>query len=70
MSLATPALSAPTPTLVLDISETTAALKCGRTTVYELIANGEITGIKIGRRRLVTYESVAEYVARQAGAPA
>lgn len=66
MTVATPAPDTSTPTLVLDIPESAALLRCGRTTLYELIAGGEITGIKIGRRRLITYESLAAYVARQA----
>lgn len=52
--------------LVLDIPETAAELRCGRSTVYCLLNDGELTGIKIGRRRLVIYESVVEFVQRQA----
>lgn len=56
------------PVLVLDIMEATQVLHCGRTTVYELLKTGELTGLKIGKRRLITYASVAAYVNRQAAA--
>ena len=56
------------PTLVLDILEAADVLHRGRTTVYELLKTGELTGLKIGKRRLVTYASVAAYVNRQAAA--
>ena len=51
--------------LVLDIPETALLLRCGRSTVYELLSDGELTGLKIGRRRLVTHESVVTFVARR-----
>lgn len=52
--------------LVMDIPETAHWLRCGRSTVYSLLKDGELTGIKIGRRRLVTYESAVAFVRRQA----
>lgn len=51
--------------LVHDIPEAAHWLRCGRSTVYRLIEAGEIKGIKIGRRRLVTHESLVAFVARQ-----
>lgn len=57
----------PTPPLVHDIPETAALLRCGRSTVYELLGSGKLTGLKIGRRRLVTHESIVSFVKRQAG---
>lgn len=66
MTVATTTPEASTPALVLDISEACQALHCGRTTIYELLNAGEITGIRIGRRRLVTFESVSAFVARKA----
>ncbi|MGC5248184.1 helix-turn-helix domain-containing protein [Gordonia sp. DT219] len=35
-----------------------------RTTVYELVSAGELTKVKLGRRGLVTAESIAAYVDR------
>lgn len=54
------------PTLLLDIPEAATCLRCGRSTVYELLKAGEIRAIKIGRRRLVTHESIVEFVRRKA----
>ncbi|MFT4010886.1 MAG: helix-turn-helix domain-containing protein [Nocardioidaceae bacterium] len=55
------------PPLVVDIPEAQTALRCGRTKVYELLDNGELTGVKIGRKRLVTWSSIEAFVARQSG---
>lgn len=52
------------PALVHDILETAHWLRCGRSTVYELLNAGELRSIKIGRRRLVTHASIVEYVER------
>lgn len=54
----------PATAILLDIPETTEALRCGRSTVYELIAAGELTTIKIGRRRLVTRDSLVKFIER------
>jgi excisionase family DNA binding protein len=54
-----------TPTRLLwDIPEAGDVLRVGRTTVYELIARGELDAVHIGRRRLITASSVEAYVAR------
>ena len=37
----------------------------GRTTIYELLAEGEISAIKVGRRTLVKLGSLQEFLARQ-----
>ena len=42
-----------------------AHLGVGRTTVYRLMADGELTSITIGRCRRIPLASIAEYVARQ-----
>lgn len=48
--------------LLLDVNETARALSCGRTTVYGLIADGKLDTRKLGRRTLVTAESVRRLV--------
>lgn len=35
-----------------------------RSMVYELLAQGEIEGVKVGRRRMVTVDSMVAYVNR------
>lgn len=35
----------------------------GNTTIYELLKNGELKSIKIGRRRLILYSSIAALIA-------
>lgn len=65
-TVAEPTLSAPA--LVYDILEAAHVLRCGRSTIYELLKDGEIRSIHIGRRRLITHTSLVEYVNRLAGA--
>lgn len=36
----------------------------GRTKFYELLANGELRSVKVGRRRLVPANAIVEYVQR------
>lgn len=36
----------------------------GRTTLYELVARGDIVKVNIGRRGFITAESLGEYVDR------
>ena len=41
------------------------ALGLGRTKMFELVADGEIETIAIGRRRLIPVEAVHEFVERR-----
>jgi excisionase family DNA binding protein len=43
-------------------------LDMGRTTVYALMASGELRSVKIGRSRRVPADALAEYVGRLVGA--
>lgn len=43
---------------LLSIDETADALRIGRSKTYELIAEGRLDTVTIGRRRLVRIESV------------
>ncbi len=56
------------PDRLLDIDSAAAALSCGRSLIYGLIASGRLRSVKVGRRRLVPAEAVAEFIARAAEA--
>ncbi|MEG8040582.1 helix-turn-helix domain-containing protein [Sphingomonas sp. LR60] len=45
------------------MKEALAMIGIGRTSFYELVADGEITTVKIGRRRLVNVESLRRLAA-------
>lgn len=48
--------------LLHPITDAAAVLGIGRTTLYQLIASGEIQVIKIGRRTLIAQEELERYV--------
>ena len=50
---------------LLSIKNTEEALNLGHTKVCELIADGDIESIKIGRRRLITPEAINKFIARR-----
>jgi len=55
------------PTLVaLTVVEAARRLSVGRTTMYALIASGEIPSVTVGRLRRVPAEALKDYVAARA----
>lgn len=61
----------PDPTLVaLTVEEAARRLGVGRTTMYALVASGEVPSVTIGRLRRVPAEALKEYVAARAQAAA
>lgn len=42
----------PTPTL-LTVDETATLLRCGKTLIYVMLQDGRLSGVRLGRRRLV-----------------
>lgn len=44
------------------VEEAAVQLGIGRSTVYGLIANGDLAATKIGARRLITAESLEAYI--------
>jgi len=52
--------------LLISINEAAKALNLGRTSIYALINEGKLDSRKMGRRRLVTTESVKRLVNKQA----
>ncbi|CPS11082.1 DNA-binding protein [Mycobacteroides abscessus] len=55
------ATAAPT---LLTVTETAELLRCGQTMVYQLIKDGRLASVKIGRRRLVRTSAVTEFIER------
>ncbi|WAB10140.1 excise [Mycobacterium phage Gravaillia] len=56
---------------MLSISEARAMLGgIGRTTLYELVARGDIQKVKIGTRGFITRASIVAYVERLSSAQA
>ena len=53
--------------ITLSISSTAMILGIGRSSTYGLINTGNLKTIKIGRRRLVTVDSLRSFVGRQLG---
>ena len=51
--------------LAVSIGDTVKALGVGRTTVYSMIATGELEAFKLGRRRLVKADSIRRLIERQ-----
>ena len=51
--------------LLVSISDAAIALSVGRTTVYELMRDGQLDSRKMGRRRLITAESLRRLVDKQ-----
>ncbi|MGH3710483.1 MAG: excisionase family DNA-binding protein [Pseudonocardiaceae bacterium] len=50
--------------LAYSIDEAFLALSIGRTQLFDLLRRGEITSVKIGRRRLIPAASLDAYLAR------
>ena len=53
------------PPLLHTIEQTRELLACGRNSVYNLVRNNELTMIKMGRRSLITDESIRALVDRK-----
>lgn len=50
-----------------SIEQVMARLNVGRSTVYGLVASGELRSCKIGQRRLVSESALVEYIERLEG---
>jgi excisionase family DNA binding protein len=51
--------------LLVSIPDAANALSVGRTTIYELMRSGQLDTRKMGRRRLITAESLRRLVDKQ-----
>lgn len=47
-----------------SIKETKEQLSIGHTRLYELLGSGELTAVKLGRRTIVTAESLNRFIAQ------
>lgn len=54
--------------VLVTIDEAAEALGIGRTMIYQLIKDSDLIPAKIGRRSLITAESVRVYAAKASGA--
>lgn len=52
----------PAPRLLYPTSEAAAVIGIGRSTLYSLIATGEIETVKIGSRTLIAHDELERYV--------
>jgi excisionase family DNA binding protein len=50
--------------LLFSVTDAARLLGLGRSKLYELLSAGEVRTVKVGRRRLVPADALAEYVAR------
>lgn len=60
----------PAPVGAFSIPEFALAFKIGRSTVYELIDNGELKSFHVGRRRLISYGAAEEWQRKLESKPA
>jgi excisionase family DNA binding protein len=54
----------PVPTLAVTIPDACRATGLGSTTVYELINAREIAAVKVGRRTIILWQSLLDFLAR------
>lgn len=55
------------PPVVYRVEEAAEALRLTRDAIYELIRSGQLRSFKVGRRRLIPIDALAEYVASMSG---
>lgn len=49
-------------TLLVTVEEAARLLGVGRTTMFELIGNGNVKSVRLGRRRLIARKSLESFV--------
>ena len=55
--------------VLLDVREAARRLSVSRSTLYELLASGELPSIRIHTRRLVARDSILEFVQKKTARP-
>lgn len=56
----------PAPPRLLSVAEVGALTGLGRSIIYELLADGRLGSVKVGRRRLVSLTAVQAFIAEAA----
>ncbi|WP_255775943.1 helix-turn-helix domain-containing protein [Mycobacteroides abscessus] len=56
----------PEPGRLLSVNEAAAVLCCSRAFLYTRIQSGDISSVKLGRRRLISTTALQEFVERNA----
>ena len=51
--------------LVYSVDEATEEIGLGRTTLFELMASGELESVKVGRRRLIPGDALEGFAQRK-----
>lgn len=51
------------PPVLMTMREVAAALRCSRTTVFELVREGRLPSAKVGRCRVIPAPAVAAFIA-------
>jgi excisionase family DNA binding protein len=55
----------PAGSLALSVEEAAESLRLGRTKLFELMADGQLRSIKVGRRRLVPVSALEQFIAQR-----
>jgi excisionase family DNA binding protein len=50
--------------LLYRVDEAAEALRISRSSLYELIRSGQLSTVKVGRRRLVPVAALSDYISR------
>lgn len=48
--------------LLVSTNEAKRLIGCGKSKLFELLSNGDIEGVKLGSRRLITFASLERFV--------
>jgi excisionase family DNA binding protein len=53
--------------LLVSVEEAARILSLGRNKMFDLVREGDIESLKVGRRRLIPREALSDFVERQRG---
>ncbi|MBS9532403.1 helix-turn-helix domain-containing protein [Mycobacterium sp. M1] len=59
----TPELEKPKVPVLFTVPEATEHLRCAESTVWQLLRNGELGSVRVGRRRLIPADAITDYLA-------